>query len=71
MSPRVPTYLFVLIILISACAPSTAAVATSVGPTQEKLDIAPTPSSTPMTKATSIVVPKQRDLIFVEFFAIT
>jgi hypothetical protein len=57
-----------LIILATACTPSVPTVM-PVSPTQVEVVSSAIPSQMPAPA--TVVVPKQRDLIFVEFFAVT
>jgi hypothetical protein len=73
MFRKFPVFLLALLILMSACAPASTAIPAPV-PTQEIVKVVPSvvPSSIPVATQTSApTVPKQKDLIFIEFFAIT
>jgi hypothetical protein len=61
-------YALLLTILATACTPSVQ-TQMPVSPTQVKAASSAIPSQIPT--ADTVVVPKQRDLIFVEFFAVT
>ena len=78
MRSRFLLFFFLLILLLTSCAPAPEPLATSVNPTQA--DVSPTqveatipPPSSPTAAATSapVTAPKHKDLIFVEFFAVT
>jgi len=63
MQKRIIVFLF-LLILFTACAPSPTSPVVTAEPVSS-----PLPTSVPTVIATD--VPKQQELIFVEFFAIT
>jgi hypothetical protein len=68
MSRKFVVFLFLPILLISACS-APAAPTTPAAPTQENPATAVGEPTSSATRATSI--PKHKDLIFVEFFAVT
>jgi len=63
-------FAFMLIILVTACSPSTSAV-TPVPIVELRVEINPSAVPTLVPTSVSAAVPKQRDLIFIEFFAVT
>jgi len=63
-------FALMLIILVTACSPSTLAV-TPIPTSQASVEINPSAVPTLVPTSVSAAVPKQRDLIFIEFFAVT
>jgi hypothetical protein len=70
MFSKFPIYLLGLMILVAACGPSPAGVASAtVAPQENGNTVATIQPTVSATAAAS--VPKHKDLTFVEFFAVT
>jgi hypothetical protein len=70
MHSKIPFYILAVILLATACAPVATPIATSIPPTGTAVNtVIPVQPTTAATEAAS--VPKQKDLLFVEFFAVT
>jgi hypothetical protein len=61
---KFPAFLLALIFAATACAPAPTPVATVISPTQDNIN-------TVVPAQPTVSVPKHKDLIFVEFFAVT
>lgn len=73
MFKKVATWVLPLLILSTACAPALTATPEATVSAAPPVIAQPAPSIVPSSVPTTVVgiVPKQRDLIFVEFFAVT
>lgn len=70
MSLKFPFCIFALTIVLIACGPSLAAVATATAVPQE-VEITAIPTQPTAAATQAAAVPKHKDLTFVEFFAVT
>jgi hypothetical protein len=71
MSVKFPVWLSIVLIVTAACTSSPVDVVTPAISTQENVSVIPVDTVALLPTPEAVSAPKQKDLLFVEFFAVT